>query len=106
MISSINDVDRALAFEVKEGRIKQDWEDYLVLAIDRVNDINMRRITYFLCKHEGQWYYPRDLKQALPFEMDEKQLREALALLHKYDIIERDGGDSMAACSTGRLKRY
>lgn len=91
-IADIEDVDGALEFEVKHGRIKKDWDDYLVLAIDSVNDINMRKMTYFLCKHEGNWYYPRDLKRAMELDIEDAQLRKELYLLHKYDIIEQDGG--------------
>jgi hypothetical protein len=62
------------------------------MAMKAVNHVNMRRMTWFLCKHEGQWYYPRDIKNALSLELDDDKLREELELLHKYDLIEeRDG---------------
>ncbi|MCP4686660.1 MAG: hypothetical protein GY859_01340, partial [Desulfobacterales bacterium] len=92
LIRTIDDVDRALEFEVDKGNIKKDWDEYLALAMNAVNHVNMRRITYFLCKHEGEWYYPRDLKRALSLELDDEKLREELALLHKYDLIELSGG--------------
>jgi hypothetical protein len=38
MIRTINDVDRALAYEVDDGTIKHDWDEYLVLAMNAVND--------------------------------------------------------------------
>ncbi len=60
--------------------------------MNAVNHVNMRRITWFLCRHEGEWYYPRDLKSALSLELDDNKLREELALLHKYDLIELSGG--------------
>ncbi|MCP4405929.1 MAG: hypothetical protein GY801_52630 [bacterium] len=92
-IASFDDVDRALAFEVgNSGNIKHDWDEYLVLAMNAVNDVNMRRITFFLCKHEGTWFYPGELKQAMGLELEDARLREELALLHKYDIIELQGG--------------
>ncbi len=91
-ISKIEDADFALEFEVGRGTIKADWDEYLALAMNAVNHVNMRRITYFLCKHEGEWYYPRDLKSALSLELDDKKLREELALLHKYDLIELSWG--------------
>ncbi len=91
-ISTTEDADRALEFEVGQGTIKSDWDEYLALAMNAVNHVNMRRITYFLCRHEGEWYYPRDLKQALSLELDDSRLREELALLHKYDLIELSGG--------------
>ncbi|MCP4605026.1 MAG: hypothetical protein GY847_31640, partial [Proteobacteria bacterium] len=92
VINKIDDVDLALEFEVGRGTIKSDWDEYLSLAMNAVNHVNMRRITYFLCKHEGEWYYPRDLKRALALEIDDEKLREELALLHKYDLIELSGG--------------
>jgi hypothetical protein len=93
LLASHDDVDRALEFEVDiGGDIKKDWDEYLSLAMDAVNDINMRRITYFLCKHEGTWYYPSELKTAMGLEMDERQLRQELDLLYKYDIIAQRAG--------------
>ncbi len=91
-IRTIEDADRALDFEVNMGNIKRDWDEYLSLAMRAVNHVNMRRITYFLCKHEGEWYYPRELRNALNLNMDDDDLRGELALLHKYDLIELNGG--------------
>ncbi|MDM8520367.1 hypothetical protein QUF64_09995 [Anaerolineales bacterium HSG6] len=92
-ISSLDDVDRALEFEVGiEGTIKYDWDEYLSMAMDKVNDVHMRRITYFLCKNEGTRYYPSELKEAMSLDIDDQQLRRELELLFKYDIIELRGG--------------
>ncbi|MCP4111679.1 MAG: hypothetical protein GY749_40180 [Desulfobacteraceae bacterium] len=91
-ISTTEEADHALNYEVDDGTIRHDWDEYLMPAMKAVNNINMRRITYFLCKHEGEWYYPRDLKRALSLELDEEKLREELMLLHKYDLIELKGG--------------
>lgn len=91
-ISTLTDVDAALEFEVGEGGIKKDWDEYLTLAMKAVNDVHLRKITYFLCQHEGEWYYPRDLRQAMALELDEQMLRDELALLHKYDLIELKDG--------------
>ncbi len=57
-----------------------------------VNSVNLRKITYFLCRHEGEWYYPSQLRRAMPLDMDEEELRGELRLLHKYDLIEDEGG--------------
>ncbi|ETR71545.1 MAG: hypothetical protein OMM_02415 [Candidatus Magnetoglobus multicellularis str. Araruama] len=92
LIRTIRDADQALNFEVNMGNIKKDWDEYLNLAMNAVNDINMRQITFFLCKHEGKWFYPIELKQALSLQLDDKKLREELTLLHKYDLIEMSGG--------------
>ncbi len=92
VICSIGDADRALELEVAKGNIKKDWDEYLSLAMHAVNHVNMRRITYFLCKHEGEWYYPRDLRRAMSLDIDDEVLRGELALLHRYDLIELDGG--------------
>ncbi len=91
-ITSFDEVDVALDYEVREGAIKNDWFEYLVLAMDEVNDINMRRMTYFLCKNEGTLYYPSELKEAMGLDIDELKLRKELDLLYKYDIIEQHGG--------------
>ncbi|ETR66133.1 MAG: hypothetical protein OMM_05787 [Candidatus Magnetoglobus multicellularis str. Araruama] len=92
LISNDAEADQALEYEVAKGTIKRDWNEYLFLAMKAVNHINMRRMTWFLCRHEGQWYYPRDIKNALSLELDDDKLREELELLHKYDLIEeRDG---------------
>jgi len=92
LISNDTEADLALEFEAGQGSIRKDWNEYLFMAMKAVNHVNMRRMTYFLCKHEGQWYYPRDIKNALSLELDDNKLREELELLHKYDLIEeRDG---------------
>ena len=92
LIKTIEDADRALDFEVDQGNIKKDWDEYLNMAMNGVNDVNMRRITYFLCRHEGEWFYPMELKQNLSLELDDNKLREELMLLHKYDLVEKSGG--------------
>ncbi len=91
-ISTSDDVDRALAWEVEKGRIRGDWEEYLSYAMNGVNDVNLRKITYFLCRHEGEWYYPSQLRQAMSLDMDEDKLRKELKLLYRYDLIEDRGG--------------
>ncbi len=88
-ITTLNDVDQALELEVgPDGNIKKDWDEYLLLAMDAVNDVNLRRITYFLCQHEGEWFSPLDIREALSLTIDESNLRKELELLYKYDIIE------------------
>jgi|GEM_PF-1066755 len=91
-ISSPEEADEALAWEVGKGQIRSDWEEYLSYAMNGVNSVNLRRITYFLCRHEGEWYYPSQLRQAMSLDMDEEELRRELRLLHKYDLIEDQGG--------------
>ncbi len=91
-ITSFDDVDVALEYEVRDGAIKNDWQEYLILAMDTVNDVNLKRITYFLCRNEGQWYYPREVKAAMGLEIDERALQKEIELLYYYDIIERHGG--------------
>jgi hypothetical protein len=93
VINSVDDVDQALEFEVSiDGAIKADWDEYLDLAMEKLNHVNMRRITYFLCRNEGSWYYASQIKQEMSLEMDERQLRKELDLLYKYDIISMDSG--------------
>ena len=60
--------------------------------MDAVNDINMRRITYFLCQHEGEWFSPENIREALSLKLDERRLRQELDLLYKYDIVEMHRG--------------
>ncbi len=81
-ISTSGDVDGALAWEVGKGRIRSDWEEYLSHAMNGVNSVNLRKITYFLCRHEGEWYYPSQLKEAMSLDLDEEKLRGELKLLH------------------------
>ena len=92
LITNAVDADKALKYEVESGTIKHDWDEYLMLAMKAVNDINMRRMTWFLCRHEGEWYYPGDLKREMSLDIDDQKLRDELALLYKYDIVERHQG--------------
>jgi hypothetical protein len=92
LITNIVDADQALKYEVENGTIKHDWDEYLMLAMKAVNDINMRKMTWFLCRHEGEWFYPMDLKREMSLDIDDQKLREELGLLYKYDIVERNQG--------------
>jgi hypothetical protein len=86
-------VESALAYETGiDGGITRDWDEYLEWAMNAVNDVNMRRMTYFLCTHEGEWFYPLDLKAAMNLTIEEAPLRKELELLYKYDIVEMDRG--------------
>ncbi|MDM8523613.1 hypothetical protein QUF80_09605 [Desulfococcaceae bacterium HSG8] len=57
-----------------------------------LNSVNLRKIVYFLFRHEGEWYYPSQLKQAMSLDIDEEKLWRELKLLHRYDLIEDSGG--------------
>ena len=92
LITNIVDADQALKYEVEDGTIRHDWDEYLMMAMNAVNSINMRRMTWFLCKHEGEWFYPKDLKQEMSLDIDDQKLRDELAFLYKYDLIERKQG--------------
>ncbi len=92
-ITTPEQVESALAYETGvDGGIKHDWDEYLELAMNAMNDVNMRRMTYFLCKHEGEWFYPLDLKAAMELTIEEALLRKELELLFKYDIVEMNRG--------------
>jgi hypothetical protein len=91
-IENIDDVDQALYYEVTEGKIKADWDEYLALGMDNYNDENMRLITYYLCKNESNYYFPGKLKEELGLDIEEKKLRRELDILNKYDLIEKKGG--------------
>lgn len=86
------DVDQALSYEVSHGVIRKDWYEYLALAMHNYNSLHMKRIVYFLCKNEGTFYYPEDIKKEMNLDINDEQLLEELYLLHKYDIIEMNGG--------------
>lgn len=91
-ITTFDEVDTALEREVgPNGNIKSDWDEYLVLAMNGVNNVNMRRITYFLCQHEGEWYTLHELKTALQLKIGDALLFKELTLLALYDIIEHAG---------------
>jgi hypothetical protein len=92
LITNAADADKALKYEVEVGTIKHDWNEYLMLAMKAVNDINMRRMTWFLCRHEGEWFYPMDLKREMSLDIDDQKLRDELGLLYKYDIVEKNRG--------------
>jgi hypothetical protein len=52
----------------------------------------MRRMTHFLCRHEGEWYYPGQLQHVMSLDLDQETIWKELPLLHKYDLIEQKGG--------------
>jgi hypothetical protein len=92
IIKSVDDVDEALYFEVDRGEIAKDWHEYLSLAMDRYNDKNLKRLTFFLCKTEGKFYYAKDIKKEMGLKLGVEELRDELELLHKYNLIEKERG--------------
>jgi len=84
-------VDKAMKYEATTGSIKRDWFEYLDMAISRYNDVNLKRVLFFLCKNEGVFYYASEIIKELQLDIDEFKLKSELDVLNKYDLIEKEG---------------
>jgi len=73
----------------KRGDIRETWLEYILSAIDRINDTNGKKIILYLCKHKDKMI-PRDqIEKELNLGMKNGELEKRLKAFVKSDIIEQ-----------------
>jgi hypothetical protein len=93
--SSEQGVLDVLDFETlnKRGDIRETWLEYILSSIDRINDMNGKKIILYLCQHKDKMI-PRDqIATALNLEMKNGELEKRLKAFVMSDIIEQGTSD-------------
>ncbi|KPA19102.1 hypothetical protein MHK_000673 [Candidatus Magnetomorum sp. HK-1] len=80
---------KTLDFETfhKRGSIRGTWMEYILTAIDRINDKNGKKIVLYLCKHKGKEVTRDDIQKDLGLTITDGELEKRLKALVKSDII-------------------
>ncbi|QTA77920.1 NTP hydrolase p-loop-containing [Desulfonema limicola] len=73
----------------KEGTIRGTWMEYVLYALDEVNNVNAKKIVLYLCKNREREVNRREIKEELGLEMSDSELEKKLRILVKADIIEQ-----------------
>ena len=69
------------------GEITKMWGDYILSAIERVNDVNAKKIILFLAKNDDQEYTRKELLENLNLDISDHELEKRMTKLVKSDII-------------------
>jgi len=73
----------------KRGGIHSGWMEYIHSALDRINNINSKRIVIFLAKNRHKEFSLKDIQKALNLDMSIEELEEKLEGLIYSNIIEQ-----------------
>ncbi|MEE4359405.1 MAG: hypothetical protein V2I97_23235 [Desulfococcaceae bacterium] len=85
---------RTLEFETlhPDGSINATWMEYIESAFSRINDVNAKKIVFYLSKNRDRAISRKELREALHLDMSETALEKKLRSLYRSDIIEEDRG--------------
>ncbi len=85
----------ALTFEtvIGQGAIARVWNEYLLDAVARVNDINAHKMVLYLASHEPEERTRKQIKADLELEMSDTDLDKRLKQLVKADILAQGGSN-------------
>jgi hypothetical protein len=72
----------------RKSEMMRTWEEYIPLALKRVNDQYAKSILLHLSKQADREWTPRQLKEALSLDLSEAQIHEKLIQLAESDVIE------------------
>ena len=71
------------------GEITKMWGDYILSAVERINDQNAKRIVLFLAKHDDREYTRKELLENLKLDISDNQLEKRMNKLVESDIVAR-----------------
>ena len=88
-LKTLAGVRDALTFETIRGRgaIAQMWNEYLLDAINRINDINARRIVLYLAARDPEERTRQQIMDDLQLDLEHGQLEKRLQQLVMADIL-------------------
>jgi hypothetical protein len=89
-LTTTDGVIEAVNYEItyRKSEMMRTWEEYIPLALKRVNDQHAKSILLHLSKQADREWTPRQLKEALALELSESQIHEKLIQLAESDLIE------------------
>jgi hypothetical protein len=72
-----------------DGSIRGTWMEYILSVIDRVNDINGKKLILYICQNKDRKVTRDEIRKTLKLEMPEGELERKLRAFVKADIIEQ-----------------
>ncbi|MBT3388561.1 MAG: hypothetical protein HN417_11555, partial [Desulfobacula sp.] len=72
-----------------DGSIRGTWMEYILSVIDRVNDINGKKLILYICQNKNRKVTRDEIRKVLKLEMPEGELEKKLRAFVKADIIEQ-----------------
>jgi hypothetical protein len=72
----------------RHSELSGTWREYIDTTVDRINEQEGKRLLLHLSKHNDRYWTPRQLKNALKLDDDEKTIQRRLIAMMKGDLIE------------------
>jgi len=94
-LTTAEEVIEVVNYEVSHRRseLSGTWREYIDKTVDRINEQYGKQILLHLSKHSDRYWTPRQLKQILQLEEDEKTIHRKLIAMVKGDLIEWGSAD-------------
>ncbi len=82
-------VNRALQHEIesRSSQLNAIWEEYIRQALDRINQLNAKKILWFLTKNRDRSYTHREIQAALKLDLELDDILNKCNVLYKADLI-------------------
>jgi predicted AAA+ superfamily ATPase len=104
-LTELEQIDKAIFHETREGNILKDWNEYLAPVIQAYNQMNLRRILLVLSRYPERDFTYAMLKQRLDLAIDESTYLAEMNALHVYDVVERPSVNSFRAVKDRMLDK-
>lgn len=82
----VNTVNYEITY--RKSEMMRTWEEYIPLALKRVNDQHAKSMLLHLSKYNDREWTPRQLKETLSLTLSEAEIHERLIRLADSDVIE------------------
>ncbi len=94
-LSTANGAADVVQFEIanKAGDFAKTWEEYIRGAVNRVNDINAKKMLLFLSQQNQQSWTHQELKEKLNIDLDDSEVLDKLRKLVNADVIREGNSD-------------
>jgi len=82
---------KTLNFETfnEQGIIKGTWNEYIQSAINRINDVDGKKIVLYVCKNRHKEITREEIRNDLKLSMSDQELEKRMKAFVKSDIIEK-----------------
>jgi hypothetical protein len=77
----------------RDSRMSTTWAEYIEETLAEVNNIHGKNILLHLSKNSDRYWTPKELKNELPLELPENEIKIRLDLLAESDVIDRGVSD-------------
>ena len=82
-------------FEISDrlSEMSMTWGEYIEQTLDRVNDLHAKAILLHMSKHADRVWTPREVKEALEFDLSIDEIQKRLRTLVKADLLVQGVAD-------------